>query len=110
MSFSAIFRFVAERVRRILLAKEIKELKKAEAAARRKTTIAVVMCVVIAVIAATISVGIYLYFKNEQFRAKVNEIIAKIKSKIPFFKKSEEEIIFEEIDGDVVVEEIEAEE
>ena len=110
MSFSAIFRFVAERVRRIFLAKEIKELKKAEAAARKKTTIAVVLCVVIAAIAGVITVGIYLYFKNEQFNAKVNEIIAKIKSKIPFFKKSEEEMIIEEIvEGDVVVEEIEAE-
>ena len=85
------------------------EMKKAEAEARRKTTIAVVVCVIISVIAATVTVGVYLYFKNEKFNAKVNEIIAKIKSKLPFVKKSEEMII-EEVDGDVVVEEIEAEE
>lgn len=109
MKFSGIYRFIAEKIRRIIFAKEIRELERAEAAARRKTTIAVIVCVVISVIAATAAVCVYLYFKNEQFNAKVNEIIAKIKSKLPFCSKAEE-LCEEDFDGDVIVEELEAEE
>ena len=109
MSFKSIYRFIFDRIKRVIFAKEIKEMKKAEAEARRKTTIAVVVCVIIAVIAATVTVGVYLYFKNEKFNAKVNEIIAKIKSKIPFLN-SAEEAVEDEVDGDVIIEELEAEE
>ena len=109
MKFFGIYRFFADKIKRIILAKEIKEMKKAEATARRKTTLAVLVCVVISIIAATCAVCVYLYFRNEKFNAKVKEIVAKVKSKLPFCHTAEE-LCEEDFDGDVIVEELEAEE
>ena len=107
MKFLAMYHFISEKIKNLIFAEKIRAEQEAEAAAaaRKKTVIIVCVCAGVALLAAAISVFVYLYLKNDKFNAKVKEMFAKIKSKLPFCKKTEE-ICPCEIDGDIIVEDI----
>ncbi len=85
MKLCSIYSDVSDKVKRVIFAKKIAEAEAEAAAAaeaRKKTITIVCICVGVAVLAAAIAVGIYYLSKQESVRAKVNEVVSKIKGKL----------------------------
>ena len=88
MKLCSIYSDVSDKVKGVIFAKKIAEAE-AEAAAARKKTI-IIVCAGIAIVAAAATIGIYFALKQETVKAKVNEIVATVKSKLPKKKVAEE--------------------
>ena len=90
MKLCSIYSDVSDKVKGVIFAKKIAEAEAEAAAARKKTIIIVCVCAGIAIVAAAATIGIYFALKQETVKAKVNEIVATVKSKLPKKKVAEE--------------------
>ncbi len=90
MKLCSIYSDVSDKVKSVIFAKKIAEAEAEAAAARKKTILIVCICAGIAIIAAAAAVGIYFALKQEAVKAKVDEIVEKVKAKLPKKKVAEE--------------------
>ncbi len=90
MKLCSIYSDVSDKVKSVIFAKKIAEAEAEAAEARKKTILIVCICAGIAIVAAAAAVGIYFALKQEAVRAKVDEIVANVKSKLPQKKASDE--------------------
>ncbi len=90
MKLCSIYSDVSDKVKGVIFAKKIAEAEAEAEAARKRTIIIVCVCAAIAIVAAAAAVGIYFALKQEAVKAKVDEIVANVKAKLPKKKVAEE--------------------
>lgn len=107
MKICTVYSDVSDKIKSVVFAKKI-----AEEEARRKKIVAICVCAGVAVIAAAVAVAVYFLAKNEKVKAKVNEVVANVKSKLPCKKNADEncDCGFEECECDCEVTDAAAEE
>ena len=88
MKLCSIYSGMSDKVKSVIFAKKIAEAEAEIEAARKKTVLVVCICAGIAIVAAAMAVGVYFLMKQEAVKAKVTEVVEKVKSKLPC-KKAE---------------------
>ncbi len=106
MKICTIYSGMSDKIKSVVFAKKIAEEE--ARAARKKTIIIACVCAGIAVVAAAAAVAVYFLSKKESVRAKVGEVVAKVKSKLPCKKDAECECEACDCEIEIVEEPVEA--
>ncbi len=90
MKLCSIYSDVSDKIKGVVFARKLAEAEAEAAAARKRTIIIVCVCAGIALVAAAAAVGIYFALKQEAVKSKVDEIVEKVKAKLPKKKAADE--------------------